>query len=75
MAAKFWENKTIRESLINQMKETLDIAESAREQVPLRSLFQRRMSRAHDLFDKFGPFQTAVVAYVAAQPDGELNKE
>jgi hypothetical protein len=53
MAAKVKENRALRNSLINQLREIRDVAQSATEQPALRALLKRRFARAQSIFEKF----------------------
>jgi hypothetical protein len=75
MAAKAKENRALRNSLINQLREIREVAQSATEQPPLRALLKRRFARAQSIFEKFEPLHSAIIAYVATQPEFDLETE
>jgi hypothetical protein len=75
MAAKVKENRALRNSLINQLREIREVAQSATEQPALRALLKRRFARAQSIFEKFEPLHSAIIAYVATQPESDLEAE
>jgi hypothetical protein len=61
MAAKAKENRALRNSLINQLREIREVAQSATEQPALRALLKRRFARAQSIFEKFEPLHSAII--------------
>jgi hypothetical protein len=75
MAAKAKENRALRNTLINQLREIREVAQSATEQPALRALLKRRFARAQSIFEKFEPLHSAIIAFVATQPESDLEDE
>jgi hypothetical protein len=64
-----------KNSWINQLREIREVAQSATEQPALRVLLKRRFARAQSIFEKFEPLHSAIIAYVATQPESDLEAE
>jgi hypothetical protein len=75
MAAKAKENRALTNSLINQLREIQEVAQSPTEQSALQALLKRRFARAQSIFEKFEPLHSAIIAYVPTQPEFDLEAE